>query len=170
MSDYFQDENQNEKKVYTGTVENPYGGTVENPYGGGSEPDNGFGIAALILGIVSMVFFCSCLTYITAPLAIIFGIVQLVKSKKGKGLAIAGLITGIISLVACIAFWVILTGNTALSDSILDEYGDYDFEDPDSIEQFIEDYGNNFGGSIEDDYDDFEDDRWFIEEGGYKPL
>lgn len=166
MGDYFQDEDQNEKKVYTGTVENPYGGTPENPYGGTNEPGNGFGIAALVLGIVSMVFFCSCLTYITAPLAIIFGIVQLIRGKKGKGLAIAGLITGAISLVACIAFWVILTGNTALSDSIFDEYGDYDFEDPKSIEQFIEDYGNNFGSGIED----YDDDEWIVEEGGYKPL
>ena len=68
MSDYFQDENQNEKKVYTGTVENPYGGTSENPYGGGEKSGNGFGIAALILGIVSMVFFCSCLTCIAYKL------------------------------------------------------------------------------------------------------
>ena len=150
--------------------ENPYGGDSANPYGSNKAVGTGFGIAALILGIISIVFFCSCLTFVTAPLAIIFGIVQLVRSKKGKGLAIAGLITGIISLIGCIAFWAVLTGNSALSDSILNEYGDYDFEDPESIEQFIEDYGNNFGGSIEDDYDDFEDDKWFIEEGGYKPL
>ena len=167
MSDYFQDEEQNEKKVYTGTVENPYGTSSENPYGGGENPGTGFGVASLVLGIISVVFFCSCLTYITAPLAIIFGIVQLVRSKKGKGLAVAGLITGIISLVACIAFWVALTGNTALSDSILNEYGDYDFEDPDSIEQFIEDYSNSFGGDMEELDEDYD---WIVEEGGYKPL
>ena len=142
MGDYFQDENQEEKKVYTGTVENPYGGTPENPYGGGDSEGSGFGIAALILGIISMVFFCSCLTYITAPLAIIFGIVQLVKSKtRGKGLAIAGLVTGIISLLACIAFYAVIIHNTALQDSVQDYYNNYDFNDPDSIEQFIEDYG-----------------------------
>ena len=142
MGDYFQDENQEEKTVYTGTVENPYGAPQENPYGGGQPAGSGFGVAALILGIISLVFFCSCLTYITAPLAIIFGIVQLVRSKTcGRGLAIAGLVTGLIALITCIAFYGIIIHNTALQDSIQDYYQEYDFNDPDSIEQFIEDYG-----------------------------
>ena len=159
MGDYFQDENQ---------VTNPYGGTPENPYGsvpeGNGSGGNGFGIAALVLGIISLVFFCSCFTVITAPLAIIFGIVQLVKSKTaGKGLAIAGLITGIISLIAFIAFWSLTLGNPALHDSILEQYKDYDFEDPESIEQFIEDYGNSMG-------QEFDEEEFILDEGGYKPL
>jgi hypothetical protein len=171
MGDFFQDEEnpieQTHKEYQNPYEQNPYGETQENPYGraNGGTVGSGFGIAALVLGIVSLVFFCSCLTYITAPLAIIFGIVQLVKSKKeGKGLAIAGLITGCIALAACIAFWVLAMTNMNLSDSVLKQYGDYDFEDPDSIEQFIEDYSNDFGEELDGD-------EIYIEEnGGYKPL
>ena len=141
MSDYFQDE-ENLNKQTGDTSQNPYGGTRQNPYGSPKDSEGtGFGIAALVLGILSLVFFCSCLTFITAPLAIIFAIVQLVRSKNaGKGLAIAGLVTGIAALAACIAFWAIAVGNSALSDSIMNEYKEYNFEDPDSIEEFLDNY------------------------------
>ena len=58
----------------------------------------GFCIAALVLGIAALIFFC--IWYISIPcgiLAIIFGILG-IKSKT-KGMAIAGLITGSIGLV-----------------------------------------------------------------------
>ena len=160
MGDYFQDEEKtSQNNTYSKTVENPYGPAP------GADAGNGFGIAALVLGIVSLVFFCSCLTFITAPLAILFGIVQLVRSKKsGRGLAIAGLVTGIISLVACIAFWALAMANVNLSESILEKYGDYDFEDPDSFEQFIEDYSNDFGEELD------KDEIYIEENSGFKPL
>ena len=56
---------------------NPYG---SNPYGpdyGQRQPSKGFGIASLILGIFSIVFFCSCLNIFTGTLAIIFAIIQI---------------------------------------------------------------------------------------------
>ena len=52
-------------------------------------------IASLVLGIVSLVFsfFCGVISFITAPIGLILGIVDLVKKKKAnlpnKGMAIA---------------------------------------------------------------------------------
>lgn len=64
---------------------------------------NGFNIASLVLGIVSIVLWC--MWFISIPcsiLALIFGILGI--KKQGKGMAIAGIITGAISLV----IWVVL--------------------------------------------------------------
>ena len=63
----------------------------------------GLNIAALVLGIVSIVLWC--LWYISIPcsiLALIFGIIGI--KKAGKGMAIAGIVTGGIS----IAIWAVL--------------------------------------------------------------
>lgn len=42
----------------------------------------GFGIASLVLGILSLLLFCTCINWLTGILAIIFGIIQIVKSEK----------------------------------------------------------------------------------------
>ena len=36
----------------------------------------GYGIASLILGIVSVLLFCTCINWVTAILAVIFGLIQ----------------------------------------------------------------------------------------------
>jgi hypothetical protein len=82
---------------------------------------NGFGIAALVLGILSIpAGFLSWPGILLGLLAIIFGILGLRKVKArradNKGMAIAGLITGIIGLVIgaiVIALLVFLTKTTA---------------------------------------------------------
>lgn len=58
----------------------------------------GFGIASLVLGILSIFTFACCINYFLALLAVIFGIVQIVKNEK-KGLAIGGIVTAVISIV-----------------------------------------------------------------------
>lgn len=63
----------------------------------------GLSIAAMVLGIVSLVTWCA--WFISIPcaiLALIFGILGV--KKPGKGMAIAGTITGGIAL----AIWVIM--------------------------------------------------------------
>ncbi|NLC87784.1 MAG: DUF4190 domain-containing protein [Clostridiaceae bacterium] len=63
----------------------------------------GLSIAALVLGIISIVLWCA--WFISIPcsiLALIFGIIGI--KKPGKGLAIAGLVTGAISLT----IWLVL--------------------------------------------------------------
>lgn len=63
---------------------------------------SGFAIAALVLGIVSLVLWCFWIVSIPCSvLALIFGILAI--KKPGKGMAIAGIITGAIAL----AIWVV---------------------------------------------------------------
>ena len=61
-------------------------------------PSQGFGVASLVLGIVSLVLFCTCVNVLLAVIAIVFGIVQLAKPQAKKGMAIAGIITSAVSL------------------------------------------------------------------------
>lgn len=42
----------------------------------------GYGIASLILGIVSVLLFCTCINWVTGILAIIFGIIQITKIRS----------------------------------------------------------------------------------------
>lgn len=62
------------------------------------------GIIALILSIIPIIGFVS---WILAPLAIIFGIIGLNKAGAARGGAIAGVATGGVALLICIA-WVTL--------------------------------------------------------------
>ena len=79
--------------------------------GQNKEESIGFGIASLVLGILSVFTFFCCINYIFAILAIIFGIVQMVKSKK-KGLAIGGLITAGLSIILSTIIWAVaMTGS-----------------------------------------------------------
>ena len=75
----------------------------------------GLGIAAMVLGIISLVFWC--VWYISIPcaiLAIVFGAVG--RKKAGKGMAITGLVLGIIT--ACLLALTILFGVTLFSSII----------------------------------------------------
>lgn len=165
--EYFQEENQtstytnNDTNNTTESWGNTSGNHYENPYGGSYSQNQynsdrnygqndkklGFGIASLVLGIISLVFFCSCLNVITGILAIIFGVLQLAKYKPhGKGLAIAGIVTAAISIILLVVFYGLVGSNAALQKSILDEYEDiydYDFNDSEDVEQFLEDYSES---------------------------
>ncbi|WP_055556800.1 DUF4190 domain-containing protein [Streptomyces sp. NBRC 110028] len=71
-------------------------------------PDNGTGTAALVLGIVGLVFFASVvLGIILGVLAIIFGVLGRAKAGRGEatngGSALAGLILGAAAVVAGVA-------------------------------------------------------------------
>ena len=58
---------------------------------------NGFSIASLVLGIVSLALWCFWMVSIPCSiLALIFGIIAI--KKPGKGMAIAGVVTGAIAL------------------------------------------------------------------------
>lgn len=109
---------------------------------------NGFGIASLILGIISLLAFCTCFNWITAILAIIFGIIQIVQYKE-KGLAIGGIVTAALSLLFCILLYAfiwtgVFTENKSLYEYYYDNYFDDDYFDDDD---FYDD----------DDYNDYHD-------------
>lgn len=129
QQDTYQQSNYAQQNTYSYTP-----GYEKKPEGG-----IGFGIAALILGILSLLTFCTmCINIPLAVLAIIFAIVQLVKGS-GKGLAIGGLITAIFSILACIVFYIVIGVNAArletsdryndLYNSIYDDYYDYYYDD-----------------------------------------
>jgi len=75
-----------------------------------TNPGNGFGIAALVLGILSLVCFCIGLNIVLAILAIVFGAIHLGRHKKGgnKGFGIAGIVMGIVSIVIGFVFWILV--------------------------------------------------------------
>ena len=95
----------------------------------------GFCISALVLGFISLVFFC--LWYISIPcgiLAIIFGILGI--KSLNKGMAIAGLVTGAIGLVissVIIIFLFVVAFSVGFSNGFNDS--DFDFNKYNIISQ-----------------------------------
>lgn len=77
-------------------------------------PQNGMGIAAMVLGIISCGSFCmyGVLSVVTGVLAVIFGIKGRKRVERGvatnHGQALAGLITGIIGIVLGLAVIVVM--------------------------------------------------------------
>ena len=123
-----------------------------NPYNQPPKNSNGFGIASLVLGIASIVLFCTCINYVTALLAIIFGIIHIIKGNN-KVFGIVGIATAAISVIVSIIFWVVAGANvsTDLEKEFMrgfDEGYEY-YNDDDSYEDYDYDYDSY-------DYDDFD--------------
>ncbi|MCM1283763.1 MAG: DUF4190 domain-containing protein [Muribaculaceae bacterium] len=101
----------------------------------------GFGIASLVLGVASAFLFGCCVNYIMAVLAIIFGIVQMVKNRQ-KGVAIAGIVTAGISIILGTVFWVAVASK--MDDMNLEDYyntNPYQFYQEDGpYNNYLEDY------------------------------
>lgn len=74
-----------------------------------------------------------------AILAIIFGILQLVKSRK-KGMAIAGIITAAVSIILATLFWI---GIVAASEQDNNYYDSNPFEE--YFEEYFQDYQQDNG-------------------------
>lgn len=118
----------------------PYGGYPGYPgYGaqGGwntvqQGPANGFGVAALVLGIVGVVIFCAWgLGIIIGGLALIFGILGRKRVQRGEanngGMALAGIILGPIAMVigaVVISLYIWAIAHTHSHDSDPYDYGD----------------------------------------------
>jgi hypothetical protein len=77
------------------------------PVGGESQSGHGMAIASLVMGILSLVFWCLCVGFVIfAPLAIIFAIVAK-KQGSTSGMATGGLVTAIISIVGGLLYWIV---------------------------------------------------------------
>ncbi len=146
---------------------NPYGGSNQynqysynsNPYTNGNGQTGpqvgpngkklsiGFGVASLVLGIISLLCFCSGVNIIFAILAIIFGLIQILTCEK-KGLAIGGIVTAAISVLLLIITWGLLFTNAAFMEMMQDEI-ENNFEDDEDMQQFLQQYGIDMSG--EDD-------------------
>jgi hypothetical protein len=71
------------------------------------------GTAAMVIGIIAIILsvipLLGMISWILAPLAIIFGIIGLTRQDAPKGAAIAGVATGGVALVICLC-WAMLFG------------------------------------------------------------
>ncbi len=117
-------------------------------------PSKGLGIASLVLGIFSLVFFCSCMNILTGVIAIILGIVQIARfGKFGRAYAVTGIATAALSIILLVVFWTLVFSNTALSDSVV-EFSQGDGQMPKSFEEYLEEYG---AGDMEEYFAPFEE-------------
>lgn len=111
-----------------------------------SEPDRGFGIASLVLGIISLVFFFATLNIPLAVLAIALGVVQLGK-KQPKGMAIAGIVTGDLAIFFTILMWLLIFLFHSVSGSVQSEsYSPYDYGYYDQYDRYGYDGGSRYYG------------------------
>lgn len=95
------------------------GSFAQQPY---QAPSRGFGIASLVLGVISLILFCSCINIILAIVSIIFGIIQLVQKDAPKGMAVAGIITSCLSIVLFIIAFVTFMLSTDFQDALEQDY------------------------------------------------
>lgn len=124
-----------------------YNPQPNNPQPKSKGDGRGLGIASMVLGIISLLLFCTCVNWITGIIAIILGIVQLVKHKE-KAFAITGITTAGLSLVLAICMYGSLWATTDGMD--------------------YEELYDSYYGSYYDDYD--EDDYYYDEDGDRKFL
>lgn len=121
-----------------GSTEYNYGQPAGR-YGSNKSESEGFGIASLVLGIITVLLFCTCISWITGILAIIFGIIQLVKGNK-KGMAIVGLITGGIGFIASVILYILIFFTSLGSYSNYDDIYNHIYDDIyDDIENSMDD-------------------------------
>lgn len=121
-----------------GSTEYNYGQPTGG-YGSNKSESEGFGIASLVLGIITVLLFCTCISWITGILAIIFGIIQLVKGNK-KGMAIVGLITGGIGFIASVILYILIFFTGLGSYSNYDDIYNHIYDDIyDDIENSMDD-------------------------------
>lgn len=137
-------EKNNEAKVAE-VVEN------RNTQGSKKEDRKGLAIAAMVLGIVSIVFCCVYwVSIICAILAIIFGIVAI--KSSGKGMAISGIVTGSIGIFISLFVTIFLIGVSSviyneavdvIKDNDWDDYEyNYDWDDS-GYEYYFDDFRTN---------------------------
>ena len=115
-----------------------------------SQPGNGFGIASMILGILSLVLFCTCLNIPLAILSVIFAIVHLNRRVGSGGFAVAGIITSVVSVILTI-ITIVLLYVVGINTST------WDYSTTLPFEQFIDGGGQQDPGGAEE-WQDYMDD------------
>ena len=129
-----------------------YGGQYQNqqyynPYqntAGRKKQGQGFGIASLVLGILALVLFCTCINVFFGILSLIFGIIQIVRYEK-KGLAIGGIVTSVISVILMFICWGMLLTSDEFIRTLQDELRYYEQYDLDNeMDRFLDDEYLNY--------------------------
>lgn len=167
----------------TGSYQNDQGGySYQNgyQYQNYDEPPResmGFGIASMVLGIIALVLFCSCINIVLAIASIIFGIIHLVNCKSGKGFGIAGIIMSVLSIIAFFVMVFCYAKSPIFQEEFqrqfqqefrrqmeqggfYDDYDDYgDYDDYDFSFPFDDSGKNDEDGDGDFDYDYHDDDH-----------
>jgi len=124
-------------------------------YNANANNGSGWGIASLILGILSLVSMCCicCGNILFGILGLIFGIIAIAK-KSGKGMGVAGLIMSIISIILGIVLFMFMmfTGEVNTEDGgIYYNYSDeYLYED-----EYTDDYYDEYNDRMEQYFEQF---------------
>lgn len=123
-----------------------------------SKPGKGFGITALVLGIVSLItsltlccgsIFSMAIGFIAGVTGIVFGIIAIAK-KSGRGMGIAGLICSIASAIIAVIV-LILSFFTGMGLGVLDIMLREAAED--SYYEYLEDYEYDYDYDYDYDWD-----------------
>lgn len=119
---------------------------------GESSPRNGFGVAALVLGVFALLLSWTIVGgIIFGILALIFGLLGRARAKRGEstagGLSIAGVVLGIVGLL--IAIGLIAVGASIINSPTGRSYQqcvEQSGGDPVKIRQCAEEFERHFGG------------------------
>lgn len=122
-----------------------------------TQENKGLSIAAMVLGIISVVLFC--LWYISLPcaiLAIIFGVIEKKKNKNNK-FAKSGFILGIVSLVITVIFLLVIFSISVRMSGSLFERAQKVTEQTieEQIEEELELQNRIRNNNIDDEYSDY---------------
>lgn len=115
-----------------------------------TSPGNGFGIASMVLGIISLALFCTCINIPLGIAAIVFGVLHLIRNPENKVFGIVGIVTSGISVVAFVLMIVLLW-------SPLQAY--YQYREHDEIQRPFD---------YDDDDFDFDFDFPFSDDSGFE--
>lgn len=123
--------------------------TQPDPYSSGGYPPQppapqqrrGFGIAAMVVGIISLLLafipFIGFISFLLGLVAIGLGIFAVVK-RRGKGQGIAGIITGAVSLVVALVVTLIASAFVSILEDELQNPEDFFEMDPQELEELLE--------------------------------
>lgn len=79
---------------------------------------NGMAVASMVLGIAGLVLFCVGIGIIPAIVALILGILVIIRKESGRGMAIAGIATATIGITLAIVVLIIATANSRTEESV----------------------------------------------------
>ena len=110
----------------------------------------GFAIASMVLGIVALLFSCTCINIPLAVLSVIFGVVHLTKKSVHNGMAVAGFVTSGISIAFLVIAMIslLMFSNDVVSDPsgfTDDFYEEFIIEQNENDDNYDYEYDENDG-------------------------
>lgn len=124
-----------------GPGQNPYGYYNNYP----RRVEKKTAVWSMVLGILSIVLFCSCINNILAIIAIVLG-VKFLKygiEPDGKRMAKVGIVTAIISIVMFFGSWIYMGSNNNLENLIMDNGNIEFYYDSDGLGDLYDQYQEN---------------------------